>query len=201
MAPQRRAPQGAAAQRRELLLDVAAGGVARLARLHEGGTRLEDEGGDPGAPDAEDVRDLLVVEVAQLGEDERGALVVAERVQVVDQGLEVGALLDLGGQTHGDGQGGLDLGERHDVAPRPQEGQAAVARDREQPGPQHDRPLVRPQRAVRGDEGVLERVLGLVGGAEQMPAERQQGPVMAVVQRLEGAVVAGAHARHQSLIR
>ena len=59
----------------------------------------------------------------------------------------------------------------------------------------------RPQGAVRGDEGVLERVLGLVGGAEQVPAERQQGPVMAVVERLEGAVVAGAHARHQSLIR
>ena len=103
VAPQRRAPQGAAAQRRELLLDVAAGRVARLARLHEGGTRLEDEGGDPGAPDAEDVRDLLVVEVAQLGEDERGALVVAQRVQIVDERLQIGPLLDLGSQTYRDG--------------------------------------------------------------------------------------------------
>ena len=67
-------------------------------------------------------------------------------------------------------------------------------------GREHDRPLVRAQRPVRGDEGVLERVLGLVGGAEQVAAERQQGPVMAVVQRLEGAVVAGAHTRHKSLI-
>jgi hypothetical protein len=100
---QRRPAQRTAAQRRELLLDVAAVRLAGLARLHERGAGLEDEGRDASAPHAEDAGDLLVVEVAELGEHERRALVVAERVQIADQRLEILPLLDLGGQTYRDG--------------------------------------------------------------------------------------------------
>jgi hypothetical protein len=121
-------------------------------------------------------------------------------VQVAHERLQVLALLDLRGEPDGHRQRRLDGRERHDVAPRAQDRQAPVAGDREEPGAQRDGPLVGPQGPVRGDEGVLERVLGLLGGAEQVTAEREQRPVVPVVERLEGAIVARAHACDQSLI-
>jgi hypothetical protein len=44
---------------------------------------------------------------------------------------------------------------------------------------------------VGAQEGLLERVLTLVLGAEHVTAEGEQLPVMAVVDDLEGALVAG----------
>ena len=43
----------------------------------------------------------------------------------------------------------------------------------------------------RAQEGLLEGVLALVLGAEHVPAEAEQRPVVAVVDDLEGALVAG----------
>src|SRR6185436_4440842 len=51
-----------------------------------------------------------------------------------------------------------------------------------------------------GEEGVLERVLGLLARAEHVPAEAEDRAVVAVEERLEGGLVAGAHERHETLV-
>ena len=69
--------------------------------------------------------------------------------------------------------------------------EAAVAHDREQPGAQRHLALVGAQGRQRADEGVLDDLLGVVvGAAEQAAREGQQALVVAVVDGVEGAVVA-----------
>ena len=68
--------------------------------------------------------------------------------------------------------------------------EAAVAGDGEQPGAQLVRGALGDQGAVRAQEGLLERVLALVLGAEHVAAEAEQLAVVAVVDDLEGALVA-----------
>jgi hypothetical protein len=47
---------------------------------------------------------------------------------------------------------------------------------------------------------VLQRVFGLLVGAEHVPAEGEQAAVVAVEDQLEGPLVAGAHARHEGVV-
>ena len=75
-----------------------------------------------------------------------------------------------------------------------------MAGDRVQPRPQRGRRLGAPEVAVGGQERELHDVLGLLPRAEHVPAEREDGPVVAVEQRLERALGAGAHLLDQSLI-
>ena len=71
-------------------------GVSRaVARAHQRLARLEDERLDLLPAHAEDRRDLLVGLVAELEEDQRGALVVGQALQLVHQLAQVGAQLDL----------------------------------------------------------------------------------------------------------
>ena len=87
--------------------------------------------------------------------------------------------------------GGLELLDGHGrgLAGR-EHREAAVAGDGEQPRAQLVGRALGDQRAVGAQEGLLERVLALVLGAEHVPAEAEQRPVMAVVDGLEGALVA-----------
>jgi hypothetical protein len=47
---------------------------------------------------------------------------------------------------------------------------------------------------------VLERVLALVGRREHVAAERQDAPVVAVVDRLEGRLAPSAHELHEAFV-
>jgi hypothetical protein len=80
----------------ELLADLDAWGRARVARAHQPLARLEDERLDLLAPHPEHGRDLRVRLVAELEEHQRGALVVGQALQLVDQLAQVRPELDLG---------------------------------------------------------------------------------------------------------
>ena len=128
----------------------------------------------------------------ELGEDERRALVDRQPLHVGQQRTQVVALLDLLGEPGRRGQDRLDVVERDLLAPCGEHRQAAVAGDGVQPGAQRDRAIVGQERAVRGAEGVLDRVLGLLQRPEHVPAEGQHAAVMAVVEDLEGGACGGA---------
>ena len=74
---------------------------------------------------------------------------------------------------------------------------AAVARDREQPGAQVDRLLGAHQVVVCRQESVLDGILGLLGRAEHVTAERQDRAVVTVVSGLEARRAAGPDQPHQ----
>ena len=78
----------------------------------------------------------------------------------------------------------------------------AVAHDREEPWLERHLAVVGAQGGQRADEGVLDDLLGVVvGAAEHLRAKREQALVVAVVDRVEGAVVACAHEVDELLVR
>jgi hypothetical protein len=78
--------------------------------------------------------------------------------------------------------------------------EATVAGDPVQPRPQVDLAVIGEDRAVGVDEDLLEDVLGVLGRAQHLPAEAEQAALVAVDDRLEGAVVATPQQRHQPLV-
>jgi hypothetical protein len=56
------------------------------------------------------------------------------------------------------------------------------------------------QLPIGGEERVLDDVLGLLAGAEHVSAERQDGAVMAVEQRLERGLGARADHRREAIV-
>ena len=98
-------------------------------------------------------------EIGQLGQDERRALVVGQALDVGDERAEIGPHLDLVAQALRARDLRLTVG---DGAAPGQQREAAVARDREQPRPQlRGRPALA-QCPVGAQEGLLQRVLGLL---------------------------------------
>ena len=97
VAAQRAAAQLAAARGRELLADVLARRLARVAVGDQPGARLVHERLDLGRRHVDHRGDLGMGEVADLGEHERGALVVGQPRDVAQQRAQVRALLDAGG--------------------------------------------------------------------------------------------------------
>jgi hypothetical protein len=75
-----------------------------------------------------------------------------------------------------------------------------VAGDRVEPRPQRGGRLGAPQVAVGGEERELHDVLGLLLGAQHVPAEREDGTMVAVEQGLERPLGAGVHPLDQVLI-
>ena len=108
--PQRRAPQLRAAQLRQLLADVGARRVARRAVGGQRRARLVDVGLHLLAPAVEDPRDLVVGDVAELGQHERRALVVRQPGEAGEHGAELLARGDLGREV---------VGGRTRAGPRP----------------------------------------------------------------------------------
>ena len=78
--------------------------------------------------------------------------------------------------------------------------QRAVARDPVQPRAHVDRALVGEQRVEGGCEDLLQHVLGVLLGAEHVPAERQQPRLVAGDERLVGGLVALAGQRNEPLV-
>jgi hypothetical protein len=92
------------------------------------------------------------------------------------------------------------LGRGRRFAPRGQQGEAAIAGDREQPRAHRVGRRAVAQRAVRPQEGLLQHILGVVEAAEHVAAERQQWCVMPFVDRLERTRVALAHERGEPCV-
>ena len=99
-------------------------------------------------------------EVGELGEHERGALIVGQPLDVGDDGPQVGPHLDLLAQAVGARELVLAVRDRSACG---QHREAAVASDRVEPGPRRGR-AAPGERAMRPQEGLLERVLGLLEG-------------------------------------
>src|SRR4051812_2594036 len=136
----------------------------------------------------------------QLGEQQRSTLLVGQASEVAEHRLEILALLDA--RRDGKAFGGRlgDGVERRGLAAGAQDGEAAVAGDGIEPGPQCDGLGSGEELAVRGDHDVLQDVLGFLAGADHVAAEGEQLAVVAVVDDLEGGFVTGADTRGEPLV-
>lgn len=142
---------------------------------------------------------FLVRVIRELEENERGALVGRQSLHVIEQLAKVLTALDLIRDTIG----GSPIGQyvvALETAAGTELGQAAVARDRVQPGPERHLVLASAQRAQCGDERQLERILGCFAVSEHMHAEREHATRISVIDRLERGVVARTQLRHKCLV-
>ena len=172
MPAQGAATQLSATRRRKLGADVATRDRPRAPGAGERLARLEDQRLHLVGAHADDVADLLVGEIVELGEHERRALILGEASQVDEQLAQVLAGLHLLGEPVGDVGESVGLGQGP-LALRAQRADALVARDRVEPRPQRDRLIGAAQPAVGGEEGLLDRVLGFLPVADEMAAEGQ----------------------------
>ena len=188
MAAQRAAAQRGTADSAQLAADVGAVGLARGARGHERLAGLEDERLDLGARDLEHAGNLVVRVGAELGHDERGALIVGQAADVEHEIAQIlAALHERVGLL---ARAVLEVGDR-DLAAPAQDRVATVARDDIEPGPQIDVLIAGQDARVGGQERVLDGVLGLVAIAEEVAAEAEDGGAIARVHGLEGRAVPG----------
>ncbi len=136
-------------------------------------------------------------DVARLGEDERGALVVGQLVEVAQDVAEVLAALDDGAEMLR-----LRLGRvlERALAPGAQDGEAAVAGDRVEPRAQLDALVRADELAVGRHERVLDGVLGLLEGADHVAAEREDAAMVAVVDGLERRLGAGTDELDEAIV-
>ena len=190
MAPKRPGPEGPAARSRELLADLVARDLARPAALDEGRAGLEDERLDLHGLAPHDLRDLGVRQVTDLREHDRRTLVLGKRTNVGEQPEH--RIREAGGRD-------LHVLDRL-LATGAKLREAAVARDRVEPGLEPDRLAARGEVAVGGYEGLLDSVLGLLLGAEHVAAEREQPAVVAVVDHLECGFVPAPDLVDQALV-
>ena len=189
--------QRATALGRELLADLRAVCLACVAACYERLTGLVHQRLDLLPRNAERLADLFVAEGIDLREDERRALVVGQPAHVDDQIAQVLAPLHLCRETLSRRLAELGGGL---IAARAEDRVAAVARDREQPRAEMDLLLRGDQVVVRGEEGVLDGILGFLRIPEHMPAERQDAPMVAVIDHLECGRASFADQRHQALV-
>src|SRR5262249_46563811 len=101
VATQRCTPQRGAAKGRQLLANLCTRRLARVSAGDERGARLESERLDLLARAAEKLGDLLVRNAAELGEHERGALVVRQPSDVGQDRSELLTRDDLGRKIAG----------------------------------------------------------------------------------------------------
>ena len=186
----------------DLVTDLCAG---RLPRLERGGERnacADEDRFDGRHRHAQRVGELGVAHPRQLAHQQRGALLVGQAANVLDQARERLAL--LGGRDRvGDRAGGGTLDRRRRDRHRPADLiDAAVVGDAIQPCAEGEIAVARPQPVVRLEEHVLERVLGVLPRRRQHLAGvgEQPGPV-AVVDDPEGLVVPGTEERYELIVR
>jgi hypothetical protein len=175
--------QRAAAEVCELLADHGAISLARGATGDQRFACLEHERLHLVLWHAEDLADLLMAERVHLGEHERGALFVGQPAEIEHEVAQVLAPLGLDGEALCNGL--VEIGDGL-LAPGAQDRVAAVASDREQPRPQVHLAVARDEIVVGREEGVLDRILGLLRTTEHVAAEGQNLAMVTVIQRLEG---------------
>ena len=199
VAAQRAAQERAAAQRRELLADDVAVGVACVALVHERRPGLEDECLDLLWAAADDRCDLVAAEIAEAREQQCRTLILGKLLEVTEQLAQVATALDAVGKPlrRRLEDGVVDVGV---LAAGADDGQAAVARDLEEPWLDVDVAVVGTDVPVQGDEGVLRRVLAVGLGAQHVAAEAEDAKVVAVIEHLEGRCVSLPDHLHQALV-
>ena len=184
----------------ELEPHLLAGEQTRLGRLGQRHSRAYEKRLDARHRGVHRLEDLLVGESVDLAQEQRRALRLGQLPDVRHDLPELLARVD------GVRRGGAPVAlERvHRVLPgvlRPAEVvEAAVARDAIEPGACVDRTLVRADRVEGGGEHLLQHVLGVLRGAEHVAAEGEQPRVVAVHERLEGAMVPASDQRDELLV-
>jgi hypothetical protein len=194
---ERAAPKRAASGGGELFANVGARRLAGVAVFDQRRPRLEHERLHLHRVTSHDGADVRVRQVAELGEHQRRALLLGKLAHVVKKLAQVGALLDFLGEP---GRGNV-LQLARPLAAGAKDREALVAGDRVEPGLELELARVRAHRVVCGDEGLLDGILRLVGRAEQVPAEGQDRPVVAVEDDLEGGLVATADVLDEPRVR
>ncbi len=184
----------------ELDPDLLAGEHPRLRRLGERYPRAHEQRLDARHGRLHRLGDLLIGERIHLAQHQRRPLGLREALDVVDEEAELLALVDLVGRRRAV-LGQVDVhrvdADRLDL---PQVVEAAVARDPVQPRPHVDRAVIVEDRVERGREHLLEHVLGVLAGPEQVPAEGQQTGVVARDEHLERGAAPAPDQRHQALV-
>ena len=181
-------------------LDLGARTIPGLAAANEPLARLEDERLDLGRADAEHGRDVLMRVIPELEEHKRRPLVGRQPLHVVDELPHVLAPLDLIDKALEGWMIELDVIRGEEITAGAQLRQASVARDRVQPWPERNIVRARLQCPIGGHERQLQRVLGRLAIPQHMRAEREHPTGVAVVDVLEGGMVAGANAGHQVVV-
>jgi hypothetical protein len=180
---QRRPPKRGPTQCGQLLADLRARSFAGAAAGLERRSGLVGQRLDLLATTSQTLRDLVVGDVAQLGEHERGALVVRQPRQIGQHGTELVTHADRGGHVIDRGLGLILYGPHPAGA---QQRQAAMASDPIQPRAKGARTLAARDLRPRDQERLLHDVLGVLARAQHPAAELEQRPSVALEQLLEG---------------
>jgi hypothetical protein len=188
-------------KRGEPLADLRARTIPGLPAPHERLARLEDERLDLISAYFEHIGDLTMRVVAELKQRQRRPLVGWQPLHVLEHFAQVFPPLNLVCQTVDNRWIRCHVVEIEGVAARAQLGQAAVASDRVQPGPQGNLAIAATQCPVRGDKGHLQRILGGLFAAEHVHAEREQAAGISIVDSFESVAFAGPHLGDQVLVR
>ena len=137
-------------------------------------------------------------EVADLGKDERLALLVGKPRDVREQGAQFCAALDVLHEIVCDDFSRILAGL---LATGAEHRQAAVAGDRVEPGLDVQiAAVVALDVLVRGEEGVLYRILGIRDRTEHVTAEAEDAAAVAVVKDFEGRRLAVPDVLDQPLV-
>src|SRR5829696_424828 len=191
------AAKRSAAERRELLADLAARRLARGAALDQGAARAEREPLHAAHLAAEDLGDFGVPESSRLGEQQRGALLLGQLADIGQQLAQLRAALHVLAEA-----GRRQLVElRRMLTARAQHRYAAIARDRVQPRLERDIALITALKVLvcRG-EGVLHRVLRLLAESDHVAAEREDSGAVPLEDHLERALVPAPYLLDEPLI-
>ena len=185
---------------RQLDTDLVTGQQPGLGGLGERYPRAYQQRLDAGDRRLHRLGDLLVGQGVHLAQDERRLLGLRKLMDVADEQPELLALVDLVGGA------GAVLGkvvihrvdaDRLDSA---QMIEAAVAGDPVQPGPDVDWPVVGENRVERGGQDLLEDVLGVFAGPQEVAAEGHQARLIPGHQDLERRHVAAPEHRDQPIV-
>ena len=144
------------------------------------------------------VGEVGVGEALELADDQRRALLLGQRVEVGDEPPQVLAALGLGDRVGAAGEQLVGLQRRRGRAAHVVD--AAVVGDAVEPRPHGDVALAGAQGAVGAQEDVLHDVLGLGVPAQHVAHVGEQALVVAVVERAERVLAAGAEEREQLLV-
>ena len=182
---------------RKPLANLRTGAFTSVAPALQPHARLENERLDLLATDPEHGRDLLVRLITELKQDERGALIGGQPLDVLDDLAQLLSTRDQARRAIDRETISAHPVAVRNLAARAQLRQTPVTRDRIQPWPQRTIAPPTTKRLVCRYERQLQRILTRLPASQHVHAETQQRRTVPVDNLLERLVVAGCDARHQ----